>query len=414
VPPAAASAGSASAGAAGAKADPLAAPELRDFLAPPQDVDEIGRLGSYRILKVLGAGGMGVVYQAEDMMLKRRVALKAMLPALATSSSSRQRFLREAQAAAAIEHEHIVTIYQVGEDRGVPYLAMPLLQGEPLDRRLEREPILPLADTLRIGREIAEGLAAAHERGLIHRDVKPGNVWLESPQGRVKILDFGLARSIGDPSKLTQQGAIIGTPAYMAPEQARGEGVGPPCDLFSLGCVLYRLCTGELPFHGTDTLSALVAVVMDTPVPPRERNSLVPQGLSDLVTRLLAKKPEDRPASAHTVAQMLQAIAQDPAARQLAHAFPQPAATQTGTALPVFALAYGNPQGTRTAVFITVIVMVLSLAAAAALALLMGPTDTPEKSDGSIRNAPQPGRELSWKKHRTEWERSLESSVPTA
>src|SRR5262249_40954549 len=140
-----------------------------DFLAPAQAADEIGRLGPYRVLKLLGAGGMGMVFQAEDPQLKRCVALKVMQPSLAATESARKRFLREAQAAAAIEHDHIVAIHQVGEDRGVPYLAMPMLQGESLDARLQRlaaGTTLPVAETLRIGREIAEGLAAAHSRGL--------------------------------------------------------------------------------------------------------------------------------------------------------------------------------------------------------------------------------------------------------
>src|SRR5262249_27717391 len=155
------------------------------------------------------------------------------------------RFLREARAVAALKHHHIVTIYQVGEDRGVPFLAMEFLEGEPLDARLQRETRLAVPEVLRIGREIAEGLAAAHERGLIHRGIKPANVWLEGEKGVAKLLDFGLARSAGDGTQLTTAGAIVGTPAYMAPEQATGGGVDARCDLFSLGCVLYRLCTGE-------------------------------------------------------------------------------------------------------------------------------------------------------------------------
>src|SRR5439155_11838410 len=135
------------------------------------------------------------VFLAEDMHLKRKVALKAMKPGLAASAAARQRFLREAQTTAALEHDHVVNVYQVGEDRGVAYLAMPLLKGESLEDRLRREPRPPLAEVLRIGREMADGLAAAHEAGLIHRDVKPANVWLEGGRGRVKLLDFGLARA---------------------------------------------------------------------------------------------------------------------------------------------------------------------------------------------------------------------------
>src|SRR5262249_49188334 len=145
-------------------------------------------------------------------------------------------------------------IYQVDEERGVPFLAMEFLKGEPLDERLNREKKLPLVEVLRIGREVSEGLAAAHEHGLIHRDIKPANIWLEAPRGRVKILDFGLARAPTQEAGLTQQGAIMGTPAYMAPEQARGEAVDARTDLFSLGVVLYRLCSGQQPFSGHDSI----------------------------------------------------------------------------------------------------------------------------------------------------------------
>src|SRR6202035_247064 len=158
-----------------------------------------------------------------DPKLKRSVAIKAMLPTLAASASAGKRFLREAEAMAAVEHDHVVRIYQVDEERGIPFLAMEFLKGEPLDERLKRDAELPLADMLRIGREIAEGLAAAHATGLIHRDIKPANIWLEAPRNRVKILDFGLARAAAQDAGLTQQGAILGTPAYMAPEQGRCE-----------------------------------------------------------------------------------------------------------------------------------------------------------------------------------------------
>jgi hypothetical protein len=156
------------------------AAEAYSFLGPRQGPDELGRLGPYRVLQVLGAGGMGVVFLAEDPQLQRRVALKAMKPALAADPSASERFLREARALAAVKHDHVVTIYRVGEEGGVPFLAMELLEGETLEARLKREGRLPLSEVLRIGREMAAGLAAAHERGLIHRDVKPGNVWLES------------------------------------------------------------------------------------------------------------------------------------------------------------------------------------------------------------------------------------------
>jgi hypothetical protein len=286
------------------------AAELLELLAPAQSPDELGRLGPYRILAILGHGGMGVVYKAEDTQLERLVALKAMLPGLAASAANRQRFLREARAAAKIEHDHIVTIYQVGEDRGVPFLAMPLLQGESLNERLQREPRLSVAEILRISRETAEGLAAAHERGLIHRDIKPANLWLEANSGRVKLLDFGLARAAAENSHLTATGAILGTPAYMSPEQASGKGVDGRTDLFSLGCVMYRLATGELPFKGTDPISTLMAVAMEQPPAPIQLNREVPPALSGLVMELLAKKPAERPASAQDVIGRLRDIEQ--------------------------------------------------------------------------------------------------------
>jgi formylglycine-generating enzyme required for sulfatase activity len=293
--------------------------DLWDFLAPAEQPDEIGRLGGFRILKVLGAGGMGVVFQAEDPRLERKLAIKAMLPTLAASDSARKRFLREAKTAAAIEHDHIVPILQVGEDRGVPFIAMPFLKGEPLDERLKRDEVLPVAEVVKIGREAARGLAAAHVVGLVHRDIKPANLWLETLPGeetsapgyRVKILDFGLARAAADNTHLTQQGAIIGTPAYMAPEQGAGEVVDHRCDLFSLGCVLYRLCAGRMPFKGKDTVSTLVSVATDHPQAPAEIKPNVPAPLSDLVMELLAKKPEDRPQSARLVVERLAALGQD-------------------------------------------------------------------------------------------------------
>jgi len=302
--------------------------EAQSLLAPALEPNELGRLGPYRVLQVLGRGGMGVVFLAEDVLLKRKVALKVLLPARTAAEASRKRFLREAQSTAALEHDHIVPIYQVGEERGVPYLAMQLLKGESLEQRLLRLGRLPAAEVIRIGREVALGLAAAHEVGLIHRDIKPANLWMETrdeprpsesgasaalPNGhssswRVKILDFGLVRAAGDEGQMTQTGFIVGTPAYMAPEQARAETVDARCDLFSLGCVLYRTATGEAPFQAKDLTSTLLALAMDQPKPPRDLNPEVPPALNDLVLRLLAKDPADRPASAREVADRLQAI----------------------------------------------------------------------------------------------------------
>lgn len=284
-------------------------PQEYGYLAPPQAPDEIGRLGPYRILRVLGTGGMGVVFQAEDINLRRTVALKAMKPEVATNPVSVKRFLREARVAASIEHDHIVAIYQVGDDRGVPYLAMQFLRGESLEARLSGQRKLPFADVLRIGKEIARGLGAAHDQGLIHRDIKPANIWLEANTDRVKIVDFGLARETdGEGTLLTQPGAILGTPAYMAPEQARAEPVDARCDLYSLGCVLYRMSTGRIPFTGKDSIAMLLAVTKEPPRPMREFNPDLPPAFSDLVMRLLSKKPADRLPTAKAVVEALEAI----------------------------------------------------------------------------------------------------------
>jgi serine/threonine protein kinase len=284
--------------------------ELYDFLAPPETASEIGRLGGYRILKVLGSGGMGVVFQAEDLQLRRPAALKIMRPSLAASAVNRRRFHQEAQAAAAIEHDHIVTIYQVSEDRGAPFIAMQLLRGESLEKRLGRAGRLDVGELLRVGRETASGLAAAHEWGLIHRDIKPSNIWLEVREGmtRVKILDFGLARSVADNSNLTGSGTILGTPAYMAPEQARGQPVDARADLFSLGCVLYRAATGQPAFWGADPIATLMAVAEHTPPPPHQVNPRLPPPVSQFIMMLLAKEASARPPSARAVIQAIEQL----------------------------------------------------------------------------------------------------------
>ncbi len=273
--------------------------DLTRFLSPAQAPDEIGRLGKYRVLEVVGAGGMGVVFKAEDPRLLRAVALKAMLPALACSGTAHERFLREAQAAAAIQHDRIVAVFDVGEENGVPYLAMPFLRGESLEAHLRKAGgPLPTHEVLRIGREIAEGLSAIHDLGLIHRDIKPGNIWLEGDSRRVKILDFGLARASRGDVQLTQEGSILGSPAYMAPEQANRKPIDARADLFSLGCVLYLMATGALPFEGDDALSTLLAVTSVEPEPPKKRHPSVPASVSRLVMALLAKQAVDRPGSA--------------------------------------------------------------------------------------------------------------------
>ncbi|HEY7314984.1 MAG TPA: protein kinase [Gemmataceae bacterium] len=304
-------------------------------LNPPQSPDEIGWLAHYRLLKVLGEGGMGVVFLAEDTLLVRSVALKIMKPEIAADPRHRQRFVREARAAAKVEHDHIVPIYGVGEDGGVPWLAMPFLKGQSLDELLKRVKVLKPAQAVRLGAQVAKGLAAAHAAGLIHRDIKPANIWVEPEGGgRAKLLDFGLARDQSPPpdhspqreggdEHLTRTGAVVGTPAYMAPEQARGEALDARADLFSLGCVLYRAVTGRLPFQGTGTMGTLLALATQTPPPAHEVNPEVTPLLSALITSLLAKDRSARPASAATVATALHAM-QDQMTSPLMSPLPAP------------------------------------------------------------------------------------------
>ena len=277
-------------------------------------------LGGYRLTKILGEGGMGRVYLADDPRLGRQIAVKVMRPDVAMSSESRERFLREARATAKLNHDHIITIFQVGEENQIPFLVMPLLEGEPLDARLKREGKQTVKEAVRIAREMAEGLASAHEKGLIHRDIKPANIWLEASPGRksgesrVKILDFGLAKenlARDGEGGLTQSGAIMGTPAYMSPEQARGLPVDGRSDLFSLGGVLYQMLTGKRPFTGSDTMAILTSLAVDTPTEPVQLDHLCPPVLSQLTMRLLAKNPDGRPASAQILVDELVKFEQD-------------------------------------------------------------------------------------------------------
>ncbi|MBC7815294.1 MAG: protein kinase, partial [Planctomycetaceae bacterium] len=285
-------------------------PSSSDWTAKPQPLPE--RLEYYRPIKVLGQGGMGTVYLAEDTRLGREVAIKTLRRELAANPQAKERFLREARSAAKLEHDHVIPIYSVGEADGIPFLAMPLLKGEPLDALIRRAAgPLPVALAVRMAREMASGLAAAHERGLIHRDIKPANIWLEAPNGRVKILDFGLAKAADAGSEadsetnLTASGAIVGTPAYMAPEQASGHPVDGRADLFSLGCVLYELLSGKRAFSGPTTMSILMSLANHTPAAPDVVSPECPASLSRLVMQLLAKDPANRPASAQAVIQAL-------------------------------------------------------------------------------------------------------------
>jgi WD40 repeat protein/serine/threonine protein kinase len=275
-----------------------------DFLEPSEKPGTLGRLGHYEVLEVVGQGGMGVVLRAFDAKLHRVVAIKALAPALAASGSSRQRFVREAQATAAVTHDNVIAIHAVENAGPVPYLVTQFIDGCTLQQKLDRTGPLPLKEILRLSMQIADGLAAAHRHGLVHRDVKPANILLENGVERVKITDFGLARAVDDAS-LTQSGVIAGTPAYMSPEQANGEPVDHRSDLFSLGSVLYALCTGHPPFRASTTVAVLKRVCDETPRPIREINADVPEWLVAVVAKLHAKDPGQRFESAAAVAVLL-------------------------------------------------------------------------------------------------------------
>lgn len=289
------------------------------FQRPANRPDILGTLGHYQVQAVIGQGGMGVVLRAFDPVLHRVVAIKVLAPALAGNAIARQRFIREARAAAAINHDHVVAVHGVHDVDGLPYLVMHYIAGESLHDRLDREGSLPLADVIRIARQTASGLAAAHAQGLIHRDIKPANLLLEGQLGtagaggiRVKITDFGLARTV-DEVGLTQNGVIAGTPEYMAPEQARGEPLNHRADLFSLGSVLYALCTGQPPFQADSSYGILRLVADHEPRPIRELNPEIPEWLCAIVGKLMAKHPEDRFATAGEVAELLGGNVEDPA-----------------------------------------------------------------------------------------------------
>jgi tRNA A-37 threonylcarbamoyl transferase component Bud32/Leucine-rich repeat (LRR) protein len=279
-----------------------------NIMDPPQLPDEIGRLGGYRVLKKLGEGAMGVVYLAEDPQLQRRVALKVMRPEAAVNPTSHARFLHEARAIAAVRNDHIVAIHQVGEAHGVPFLAMEHLQGMTLETWLTKGKPLTYVQIARLGKEMAKGLTAAHGSGLVHRDLKPANVWLEKPKGRIKLLDFGMARSFQSQVHLTQNGLIVGTPAYMSPEQARGATMDGRADLFSLGVVLYQLCAGRLPFQGDNPLVVMAAITFEHPPHLNTLKAECPPPLAEFIMRLLSKRPEDRPSSAAECVEQLHNI----------------------------------------------------------------------------------------------------------
>lgn len=289
------------------------------FLGPTDDPAMLGRLAGYEIAGVIGQGGMGIVLKGFDGALNRYCAIKVLAPHLATSGAARRRFAREARAAAAVVHENVVAIHAVSESSNLPYLVMPYLRGKSLERRLRDEGPLPVEQVLRIGMQIAQGLAAAHAQGLVHRDIKPSNILLADDVERVAITDFGLARAADDAS-LTRSGWIAGTPQYMSPEQAKGDAIDPRSDLFSLGSVMYAMCAGRPPFRAESSYGVIRRIIETEPRDLREVSPNIPDWLVGLVGKLMEKSPASRFATAEAAAEtMRQALShvQAPAASPL-------------------------------------------------------------------------------------------------
>ncbi len=279
--------------------------ETYDYLEPAQLDDEIGRLGPYRVLSPVGRGGMGQVFLAEDTRLERAVALKVMHKQYATTAKSRRRFIHEARALAAVKHDNVVTVYEVGEHAGTPFLAMELLKGHTLESITTIQPRLTPDQVFAYAVEIARGLAAAHARGIVHRDIKPANIWIEESTGRVKILDFGLALASNPTESLTARGAVVGTPGYLSPEQAQSEPLDDRSDLYSVGVVLYELCCGRLPFIAKTVPELLIKIIVHLPARPDSIVPELPRPFADLIMRLLEKDPHERIGSAKSLEAIL-------------------------------------------------------------------------------------------------------------
>lgn len=280
------------------------------FLEPSSDSATLGRFAGYGVTQLLGRGGAGIVLKALDQHLNRIVAIKVLAPEWAGQPRARQRFLREARAAAAVKHENVVAVYAVDELAEIPHIVMEFVDGETLHDRLVRDPQLSVSVILQFGHQIASGLASAHKQRLVHRDIKPANILVEETTDKIKITDFGLARAVDD-VQLTQDGVIAGTPQYMSPEQAKGEEFDHRSDLFSLGSVLYTLCVGHPPFRANSPVAMLRAIVDEDPEPLESVRFDLPQGLNFLIHQLLEKAPNRRPPTATDVLQRLEEVSQE-------------------------------------------------------------------------------------------------------
>lgn len=294
--------------------------------AAAQPVESVAGItvGHFVIERRIGAGGMGTVFLARDERLQRPVALKVLAPQQTADPGTVQRFLNEARAAARLDHDHVARVFYYGEDQGLHYIAYEFVQGTNLRELIRARGRLEPAEAVSYAVQLTTALCHFSANGVVHRDIKPSNIWLTASDdpnmatpvdGRVKILDFGLARAV-EPTgpALTQQGLVVGTAGYMSPEQARGHAIDARSDLYSLGCLLYEMATGRIPLEGPDPLATLMATMLDKPQPPLVHNPAIPTPLSDLIMKLLAKHPDERPSTASSIALHLTRLAQGPAA----------------------------------------------------------------------------------------------------
>ncbi len=294
--------------AARAKSDAATEHWVQNHLEPSSDDGRfLGTLDGIPIRSVVGQGGMGVVLRAHDAALNRELAIKLLSPMLASIGTSRQRFFREAQAAAAVVHPNIVPIYAVSEDSKLPYLSMPYVSGGNLQQLIQRDGQQDLARVLSMGLQVAEGLSAAHAQGIVHRDIKPANLMLDGGGFRVMLTDFGLARALDD-STLTCSGMISGTPQYMSPEQASGRTVDHRSDIYSLGAVLYALATGRPPVTGESSIEVLRRVGDTPPTPVVDLNESYPAWFDNLLAKFMAPEVDNRIQSANECCALLREV----------------------------------------------------------------------------------------------------------
>jgi len=275
------------------------------------------QLGSYRLISRLGTGGMGEVWRAEDTKLLRQVAIKILPPQLAEDPEWKERFMREARSIAQVTHPNIATIYNIEQDGATLFMAMELVEGEPLGTMIARGPMIPL-DAVRVAAHVADGLAEAHTKGIVHRDIKPDNIIVSTRY--VKVLDFGIAKQMGNATdaNLTQGNVVIGTPHYMSPEQAMGRTIDSRTDIFSLGVVMYEMLSGKKPFTGTAITETLLKIVTQEPVDIAIAAAGITPALADVVRRCMRKQPDERyPDCDDLRSALVKSLKEDPkAARQ--------------------------------------------------------------------------------------------------